>query len=114
VEAQVLMRERDGGDDVGKEDGVERGEGRDAHAWTGNRAVALAEESADVFTGLGRLDSLVESYRTVSRPRMRIAAFTSFNAVLLPDIIAPVALAHEDLRFDIQLNEPAKVRRSHR
>ncbi len=49
----------------------------------------LAEESADVFTGLGRLDSLVESYRTVSRPRMRIAAFTSFNAVLLPDIIAP-------------------------
>lgn len=73
----------------------------------------LAEESADVFTGLGRLDSLVESYRTVSRPRMRIAAFTSFNAELLPDIIAPVAEAHEDLRFDIQLNEPAKVRRSH-
>ncbi|MCM1011650.1 MULTISPECIES: LysR family transcriptional regulator [unclassified Brevibacterium] len=73
----------------------------------------LAEESSDVFTGLGRLDGLVESFSAVHRPRMRIAAFTSFNAVLLPDIIGPVALEHEDLRFDIQLNEPAKVRRSH-
>ncbi|WP_309132123.1 LysR family transcriptional regulator [Brevibacterium sp.] len=73
----------------------------------------LAEESADVFTGLGRLDSLIDSHRTVNRPRMRIAAFTSFNARLLPDIIGPVAGEHPDLRFDIQLNEPAKVRRSH-
>ncbi|RBP68200.1 DNA-binding transcriptional LysR family regulator [Brevibacterium sanguinis] len=73
----------------------------------------LAEESADVFTGLARLDSLVESHRWVNRPRMRIAAFTSFNARLLPDIIEPVVGAHPDLRFDIQLNEPAKVRRSH-
>lgn len=73
----------------------------------------LAEESNDVFTGLSRLDSLVESFRTVNRPRMRIAAFTSFNAGLLPGIIEPIALDHPDLRFDIQLNEPAKVRRSH-
>ncbi|MGO1359743.1 MAG: LysR family transcriptional regulator [Brevibacterium aurantiacum] len=73
----------------------------------------LAEESSDVFTGLSRLDTLVESFRTVNRPRMRIAAFTSFNAGLLPGIIEPVALEHRDMRFDIQLNEPAKVRRSH-
>ena len=73
----------------------------------------LAEESADVFTGLSRLDALIESFRSVNRPRMRIAAFTSFNAGLLPGIIEPVALEHPDLRFDIQLNEPAKVRRSH-
>lgn len=73
----------------------------------------LAEESAEVFTGLAKLDSLVESVRTISRPRMRIAAFTSFDARLLPDIIEPVARAHPDLRFDIQLNEPAKIRRSH-
>ncbi|MGO2035946.1 MAG: LysR family transcriptional regulator [Brevibacterium sp.] len=73
----------------------------------------LAEESAEVFTGLAKLDNLVESFRTISRPRMRIAAFTSFNARLLPDIIEPVARAHPDLRFDIQLNEPAKIRRSH-
>lgn len=73
----------------------------------------LAEESADVFTGLSRLDALIESFRNVNRPRMRIAAFTSFNAGLLPGIIEPVALEHPDLRFDIQLNEPAKVRRSH-
>ncbi|MDN6605970.1 LysR family transcriptional regulator, partial [Brevibacterium sp.] len=71
----------------------------------------LAEESSDVFTGLSRLDTLVESCRTVNRPRMRIAAFTSFNAGLLPGIIEPVALEHSDMRFDIQLNEPAKVRR---
>ncbi|WGP05285.1 LysR family transcriptional regulator [Bacillus subtilis] len=73
----------------------------------------LAEESADVFTGLARLDTLVENVRTGSRPRMRIAAFTSFNAGLLPGIIESMALDHPDLRFDIQLNEPAKVRRSH-
>ncbi len=73
----------------------------------------LAEESAEVFTGLGRLDTLIDSHRSVNRPRMRIAAFTSFNARLLPDIIGPVAGQHPDLRFDIQLNEPAKVRRSH-
>ena len=73
----------------------------------------LAEESADVFTGLSKLDSLIESFKNVNRPRMRIAAFTSFNAGLLAGIIEPVALEHPDLRFDIQLNEPAKVRRSH-
>ncbi|MDN6124782.1 MAG: LysR family transcriptional regulator, partial [Brevibacterium sp.] len=32
----------------------------------------LAEESAEVFTGLGRLDTRVENVRTVNRPRMRI------------------------------------------
>lgn len=71
----------------------------------------LAEESAEVFTGLSRLDSLVESARTLDRPRLRIAAFTSFNAEILPGIIGEVALAHPDLRFDIQLNEPARVGR---
>jgi DNA-binding transcriptional LysR family regulator len=73
----------------------------------------LAEESGEVFTSVARLDELVESFRNVSRPRLRIAAFTSFNARLLPGIIAAVARDHPNLRFDIQLNEPAQNRRSH-
>ncbi|WP_209323526.1 LysR family transcriptional regulator [Brevibacterium renqingii] len=73
----------------------------------------LAEESGEVFASVTKLDDLVESFRSVSRPRMRIAAFTSFNARLLPGIIESVARDHPNLRFDIQLNEPAKVRRSH-
>lgn len=73
----------------------------------------LADESTQLFTSVGKLDHLVDSARTVNRPRMRIAAFTSFNARLLPGIITPVAREHPDLRFDIQLNEPAKVRRNH-
>ena len=44
----------------------------------------LAEESGEVFTSVARLDDLVENFRNVSRPRLRIAAFTSFNARLLP------------------------------
>ncbi|WP_166822946.1 LysR family transcriptional regulator [Brevibacterium limosum] len=73
----------------------------------------LADDSAEVFTAVGRLDDLVESFRNVSRPRLRIAAFTSFNARLLPGIIETVARDHPHLRFDIQLNEPAKNRRGH-
>ncbi|WP_426937297.1 LysR family transcriptional regulator [Brevibacterium sp. LE-L] len=73
----------------------------------------LAEESGEVFTSVARLDDLVENFRNVSRPRLRIAAFTSFNARLLPGIIESVARDHPNLRFDIQLNEPAKNRRSH-
>ena len=73
----------------------------------------LAEESGEVFASVTKLDDLVESFRNVSRPRMRIAAFTSFNARLLPGIIESVTRDHPNLRFDIQLNEPAKVRRSH-
>jgi DNA-binding transcriptional LysR family regulator len=73
----------------------------------------LAEDSGEVFSSVAKLDDLVESFRNVSRPRMRIAAFTSFNAQLLPGIIETVAGEHPDLRFDIQLNEPAKGRRSH-
>ncbi|WP_209371517.1 LysR family transcriptional regulator [Brevibacterium renqingii] len=73
----------------------------------------LAEESGEVFASVTKLDDLVESFRSVSRPRMRIAAFTSFNARLLPGIIESVARDHPNRRFDIQLNEPAKVRRSH-
>ncbi|WP_181273108.1 LysR family transcriptional regulator [Brevibacterium oceani] len=72
----------------------------------------LAEDSGEVFASVAKLDDLVESFRNVSRPRMRIAAFTSFNARVLPDIIEAVAAEHPDLRFDIQLNEPAKGRRS--
>src|SRR5699024_12535732 len=56
---------------------------------------------------------LVDSFNTVSRPRMRIAAFASFSARLLPGIIESVAGDHPNLRFDIQLNEPARSRRSH-
>lgn len=73
----------------------------------------LAEDSAEVFSSVAKLDDLVESFRTVDRPRMRIAAFSSFNARLLPGIIASVAHDHPNLRFDIHLNEPARGRRKH-
>lgn len=73
----------------------------------------LAEDSGEVFTAVAHLDDLVESFRNVDRPRLRIAAFTSFNAQMLPGIIEVVAREHPNLRFDIQLNEPAKNRRSH-
>ncbi|UVI35170.1 LysR family transcriptional regulator [Brevibacterium spongiae] len=73
----------------------------------------LAEDSGEVFTSVARLDEIVESFRNVTRPRLRIAAFTSFNARLLPGIIETVARDHPNLRFDIQLNEPAKNRRTH-
>lgn len=73
----------------------------------------LAEESGELFSDLQRLDSLVESFRTVNRPRLSIAAFTSFNAGLLPGIIAPLVRDFPELRFDIQLNEPAQARRNH-
>lgn len=72
----------------------------------------LAEESGELFGGLHRLDTLVESVRTVNRPRISVAAFTSFNAGLLPGIIAPLVRDFPELRFDIQLNEPARARRS--
>ena len=73
----------------------------------------LADDSAEVFTAVGRLDDLVEGFRNVNRPRLKIAEFTSFNARLLPGIIETVAEDHPNLRFDIQLNEPAKNRRGH-
>ena len=73
----------------------------------------LAEDSGEVFASVAKLDELVDSFSTVSRPRMRIAAFASFSARLLPGIIESVAGDHPNLRFDIQLNEPARSRRSH-
>src|SRR5699024_1241720 len=69
--------------------------------------------SGEVFASVAKLDELVDSFSTVSRPRMRIAAFASFSARLLPGIIESVAGDHPNLRFDIQLNEPARSRRSH-
>src|SRR5699024_6852937 len=73
----------------------------------------LAEDSGEVFASVAKLDELVDSFSTVSRPRMRIAAFASFSARLLPGIIESVAGDHPNLRFDIQLHEPARGRRTH-
>src|SRR5699024_1795499 len=70
----------------------------------------LAEDSGEVFASVAKLDELVDSFSTDSRPRMPIA---SFSARLLPGIIESVAGDHPNLRFDIQLNEPARSRRSH-
>jgi hypothetical protein len=86
-----------------------------AHPCTGPGAASRSPSSASAWPRLREVFASVANsmtrrqLHTVSRPRMRIAAFASFSARLLPGIIESVAGDHPNLRFDIQLNEPARA-----
>ncbi|GAA4283301.1 LysR family transcriptional regulator [Brevibacterium daeguense] len=69
----------------------------------------LAEESADVFGSVRRLEAILEDLRTGPSPQLTIGCFSSAAKEWLPAVVAEVVAQFPDLRFEIMIVQPAEV-----
>ncbi|GAA2100233.1 MULTISPECIES: LysR family transcriptional regulator [Brevibacterium] len=66
----------------------------------------LAEESAELFAGARRLDSVVEDLRGDPAPHLAIGCFSSAAREWMPTVVREVRAGFPDMRFEVSVNEP--------